>query len=114
MSGVGELEQGLAIEFNPFSIGRVKDEFARSPRAGQRRAGFHLEDHAAPQLVAAFTADTDFAEAEVDARQINITRFPLLFPGKRAFFLQGANKYVFGHWVSDSRSFLFSAARSDC
>jgi hypothetical protein len=30
---VGELEQGHGIEFSPFSIGRVKDEFARSPRA---------------------------------------------------------------------------------
>jgi len=44
-----------------------------------------------PQLVTVFTANTDFAETEVDTRQINLTRFPLFFPEKRSFFLEGAN-----------------------
>ncbi len=33
--------------------------------------------------------NTDFAQAEVDARQVNLTRFSLLFPEKRDFFLDG-------------------------
>src|SRR5713101_4266959 len=49
-----------------------------------------------PQLVTVFTANTDFAETEVDTRQINLTRFPLFFPEKRSFFLEGANQYTFG------------------
>jgi len=32
----------------------------------------------------------------VDARQINLTRFPLFFPEKRAFFLEGLNQFEFG------------------
>jgi hypothetical protein len=39
------------------------------------------------------TVNTDFAETEVDARQINLTRFPLFFPEKRTFFLEGAGIY---------------------
>src|SRR5215467_274006 len=49
-----------------------------------------------PQLVTVFTVNTDFAETEVDTRQINLTRFPLFFSEKRAFFLEGANQYDFG------------------
>ena len=42
-----------------------------------------------------FTVNTDFAETEVDSRQLNVTRFPLFFPERRAFFLEGANQYDF-------------------
>jgi hypothetical protein len=39
------------------------------------------------------TVNTDFAETEVDARQINLTRFELFFPEKRTFFLEGAGVF---------------------
>ena len=35
------------------------------------------------------------AETEVDDRQINLTRFPIRFPEKRDFFLEGANIFRF-------------------
>ena len=43
-----------------------------------------------PSLRSNLTVNTDFAQAEVDARQVNLTRFSLLFPEKRDFFLDGA------------------------
>jgi hypothetical protein len=46
-----------------------------------------------PSLNASVTINTDFAETEVDARQVNLTRFPLFFPEKRAFFLEGAGVF---------------------
>ena len=46
-----------------------------------------------PSLTASLTVNTDFAETEVDARQINLTRFGLFFPEKRTFFLEGAGVY---------------------
>jgi hypothetical protein len=39
--------------------------------------------------------NTDFAETEVDQRQVNLTRFPLFFPEKRSFFLEGAGLFDF-------------------
>jgi hypothetical protein len=42
------------------------------------------------------TINTDFAETEVDARRTNLTRFPLFFPEKRRFFLEGADIFDFG------------------
>ena len=42
------------------------------------------------------TANTDFAQAEVDDQQVNLTRFSLFFPEKRAFFLENAGTFAVG------------------
>ncbi len=47
-------------------------------------------------ITSSLTANTDFAETEVDSRQTNLTRFPLFFPEKRSFFLEGADIFEFG------------------
>ncbi len=49
-----------------------------------------------PDISATLTLNTDFAETEIDARRTNLTRFPLFFPEKRTFFLEGADIYDFG------------------
>ncbi|MEN8194822.1 MAG: DUF5916 domain-containing protein, partial [Bacteroidota bacterium] len=49
-----------------------------------------------PDISATLTINTDFAETEVDTRRTNLTRFPLFFPEKRTFFLEGADTYDFG------------------
>ena len=54
------------------------------------------QDLLAVELTGEVTVNTDFAETEVDARQVNLTRFPLFFPEKRAFFLEGSNQFTFG------------------
>ena len=46
--------------------------------------------------LASLTINTDFAETETDTRRTNLTRFPLVFPEKRTFFLQGADIFDFG------------------
>jgi Domain of unknown function (DUF5916) len=94
--GVGEIQQGKGIEIAPYGIGRTKEFYGHNPRSWQATTGGEITWKATPQLVTVFTANTDFAETEVDSRQINLTRFPLFFPEKRAFFLEGANQYDFG------------------
>ena len=96
LSGVGELQQGKGIEITPYATGKTKRFYGASPRAWQGAVGGEITWKITPQLVTVFTANTDFAETEVDTRQINLTRFPLFFPEKRSFFLEGANQYTFG------------------
>ena len=96
LSGVGDLRQGRGIEISPYGIGKMKEFYGQSPRTWQATAGGEITWKATPQLATVFTLNTDFAETEVDTRQINLTRFPLFFPEKRAFFLEGANQYDFG------------------
>ena len=47
-------------------------------------------------LLTSLTVNTDFAETEVDTRRTNLTRFPLFFPEKRTFFLEGTDLFSFG------------------
>ena len=47
-------------------------------------------------LTADLTWNTDFAQVEADAQQINLTRFSLFFPEKREFFLEGQGIFSFG------------------
>src|SRR5258705_2430925 len=96
VDGVGALEQGKGIEFVPYGVGKTRESFPGSERSWQGAVGGEVTWKVTPQLVTVFTANTDFAETEVDTRQINLTRFPLFFPEKRSFFLEGANQYVFG------------------
>ena len=50
--------------------------------------------------LAFLTLHTDFAETEVDQRRTNVTRFPLFFPEKRTFFLEGTDIFDFGPGIA--------------
>jgi hypothetical protein len=108
LSGIGELQQGKGIEITPYATGKTKHLHGVSPRVWQGALGGEMTWKITPQLVTVLTANTDFAETEVDTRQINLTRFPLFFPEKRSFFLEGANQYVFGFGLArqDSPQFI--------
>jgi hypothetical protein len=90
------LKQGHGIELAPYLAGTMQNDFEDSDRNWTGTGGGELTWRITPQLAAIGTVNTDFAETEVDSRQINITPWPLYFPEKRAFFLEGANQYAFG------------------
>jgi hypothetical protein len=56
-------------------------------------------------LVANLTANTDFADADVDTAQFNLSPYKLFFPEKRQFFLENAG--VFNFSLGDSGDLLF-------
>ncbi|HYK87628.1 MAG TPA: carbohydrate binding family 9 domain-containing protein [Acidobacteriota bacterium] len=96
LGGVESLKQGLGIEVSPYMIGRTLDDFQQDGRHWLGAVGVDATYRVTPDMAAVVTANTDFAETEVDSRQLNVTRFPLFFPERRSFFLEGANQYVFG------------------
>lgn len=49
-----------------------------------------------PALTLDLTWNTDFAQAEVDDERIDLTRFNVFFPEKRAFFLENAGLFSIG------------------
>src|SRR5262249_33444853 len=49
-----------------------------------------------PNILASATVNTDFAETDVDTLRTNLTRFPLFFPEKRTFFIEGDDIFSFG------------------
>jgi Domain of unknown function (DUF5916) len=52
------------------------------------------------------TFNTDFSEADADARQVSLSRFELFRPEKRAFFTQDAGRFAFGGLDIDEPNLL--------
>ena len=96
ITGLADLRQGLGLEFSPYATGRSRTDFRNQKRTEQGSVGGDFTYRLTSQLAAVFTANTDFAETEVDTRQLNLTRFELFFPERRTFFLEGSNQYQFG------------------
>ncbi len=55
-----------------------------------------LKWQATSTLTADLAVNPDFAQTEVDAQQVNLTRFSLFFPEKRQFFIEGADSLRMG------------------
>src|SRR5262245_8359705 len=96
LSGVRGLRQGLGLSIVPYALAQYVDEPFTGREFVKGQAGGDVRYSFTPQLDGVLTARPDFAETEADARQINLTRFPLFFPEKRAFFLEGSNLFRFG------------------
>ena len=69
-------------------------------------AGLDVRYRIKSNLTIDLTYQTDFAETESDRLQVNLTRFPLFFPEKREFFLEGSDYFAFG--ISESLQPFFS------
>ena len=65
-----------------------------------------------PALNGALTLNTDFSATEVDSRQVNLTRFNLFFPERRAFFLQDTDIFEFGRIGGSSYDTNRASSRS--
>jgi hypothetical protein len=97
LEGIGGVKQGLGITFRPYGlIDGGKDHVAGTGAAWKLDGGFDLYKNFTPNFVGAVSYNMDFAETEVDSRRINLTRFPLFFPEKRTFFLEGSDIFSFG------------------
>lgn len=107
LEGFEGLSQGIGLDVKPFGIGGFTRELERANAVrGVYKFGGDILYRVTPNLGASLTVNTDFAETEVDARQVNLTRFPLFFPEKRGFFLEDAGVFEFGPSADENPSFL--------
>jgi hypothetical protein len=95
ISGLDDITQGIGLDIIPYLTGGLSKKH-NNVSEPVLDGGIDLFYHITPSLKGALTINTDFAQTEVDERQINLTRFNLFFPEKRDFFLDGANYFTFG------------------
>jgi len=101
LQGIEGIRQGLGITFRPYGLASTsKDNLVSGAYLGELDGGFDLYKSFTPNLVGVASYNMDFAETEVDERRINLTRFPLFFPEKRMFFLEGSEVFSFSSSVS--------------
>ena len=96
LRGLQDLRQGRGLEVTPFSSMRYQDDAVNRRHQWTFKPGGDFTYNLTPSLKANATINTDFAEAEVDQRVINLSRFAFTFPEKRDFFLQDAALFRFG------------------
>ncbi len=89
------LEQGVGLDVRPFIAQRWLHSGTTGNDVVRGKPGLDLFYNLTPSLRLSTTVNTDFGETEVDARQINLTRFSIFFPEKRSFFLQDAGVFNF-------------------
>ena len=68
-------------------------------------AGLDLKYSPSSNMALDLTVNTDFAQVESDAQQVNLTRFPLFFPEKRQFFQERASVFELNTGGPDNRLF---------
>lgn len=98
---LNELEvppRNLNMEIKPYGLGTLSTNRLANPAINDEfdgEAGVDVKFGITNNLTADFTYNTDFAQVEVDERQVNLSRFNLFFPEKREFFLEGRGNFDF-------------------
>ena len=101
LSLAGEL-QGIAVpaqrnlQLTPYLLGSTLHRTQTRRNLNTGDLGADLKYSVTPSMTLDLTANTDFAQVEVDDEQINLDRFTLFFPEKRPFFLENAGLFSVG------------------
>ena len=100
VSGLTGMQQGIGLDLVPSMSLRRSRVAGGGPDDSEVEPSLDLFYRITPALTGALTINTDFSATEVDDRQVNLTRFSLVFPEKRDFFLQDADIFEFGRLAS--------------
>ena len=113
LTGLDSLRAGRNLQIKPYAVAGSTDgaQVAPSRRGGSADVGVDLKYGITPSLTLDATYNTDFSQVEVDQQQVNLTRFSLLFPERREFFIENAGAFQFGDVVE--RNYRMGAAPSD-
>ncbi len=96
LTGLEGLTQGLGLEATPYVVTNWRNVPTETePTTYPSDIGLDVNYNLTPSLKAAVSVNTDFAEAEVDDRRLNLTRFPQRFPERRDFFIEGSGVFSF-------------------
>ena len=88
------------------AVGRRPTRRALSAAASstpRQHVGLDVKYGVTPSLTLDVTVKPDFAQAEADEQQVNLTQFSLFFPEKREFFLENSGMFYFGDIPRESR-----------
>ena len=111
VAGFTGLPSRTLAELRPYTAATAQPRELQYPPAGRDsvlslgsaglKLGLDAKLAPAPTLTLDLTANTDFAQVEADSQVINLSRFPILFPEKRPFFLESSGIFSFGQFGSE-------------
>lgn len=111
LADLPRFDVGAGLSLRPALVGRATKPSLNENADLDGDVAFDMTKSLGPNLLASLTVNTDFAETEVETRQINLTRFPVYFPEKRSFFLAGADIFEFGLGLDEETLIPFFSRR---
>ena len=96
LAGLPDFDLGVGLTVRPAVTSGGGIPAPGADVEGSLQPSLDVTQRLGSNLLGSVTVNTDFAETEVDTRRTNLTRFPLFFPEKRTFFLEGADIFAFG------------------
>jgi hypothetical protein len=105
LRGINDIDSGRLFIIKPYVLGGVDRETGSGTKM-LHTGGIDIKYGLRSNLVANLTANTDFADADVDQEQFNLTPYRLFFPEKRQFFLE--NEGVFDFFLGHDDRLFFS------
>ena len=100
LRGISDIGSGRLFIVKPYALGGVSN-LTQTGTRGLHTGGFDIKYGLRSNLVANFTVNTDFADADVDQQQFNLTPYKLFYPEKRQFFLENAGIFDFSTGFND-------------
>ena len=113
IEGLSGLKQGRNLQVKPYALtaNSTGAQVPRSALGSKADIGGDIKYGVTPSLTLDLTYNTDFSQVEVDQQVVNLTRFGVLFPERREFFIENAGSFTFGDVVE--RNYRMGAALSD-
>ena len=96
LTGLPDFDLGMGLSVRPAVTGGGGMPAPSEEVEGDFQPSLDVTQRLGANVLASATVNTDFAETEVDTRRTNLTRFPLFFPEKRTFFIEGDDVFAFG------------------
>ena len=106
--GLPAFDLGLGLSARPSLTAGAGIRAKGEPVGDEQDVSLDVTQRLGGNTIASLTINTDFAETEVDTRRTNLSRFPLVFPEKRTFFLEGSDIFEFGLGLNDDVRPFFS------
>jgi Domain of unknown function (DUF5916)/Carbohydrate family 9 binding domain-like len=103
LTGLPDASQGRNLRIKPWISADSTRPVGGGGFDSAAHAGVDVKYGITPSLTLDVTAKPDFAQAEADEQQVNLTQFSLYYPEKREFFLENSGVFYFGDIPRESR-----------
>lgn len=103
LTGIAHTGAARDLRVKPYVATRTVREAGGIRVASSAAAGVDVKYGVTPSLTLDVTVNPDFAQAEADEQQVNLTQFSQFFPEKREFFLENSGIFYVGDAARNNR-----------
>ena len=103
LANLGNVKGGRDLRVTPYVAGKTVREMGGPAFDENANVGIDAKYGLTNGLTLDLTVNPDFAQAEADVQQVNLTQFSQFFPEKRDFFLENSGLFYLGDTPRNTR-----------